>query len=127
LIGLFANLEPIRNRSSKTCSIFKFGFINCDASSRDNRGTIAMPIFKYFGTVGSVLLAVMFVADAYFGYDERNSRFNGSFYESALYAPRLEDGVAAQELHFTRDVTPAARVKEVFAQFIPNEGRRARR
>lgn len=86
-----------------------------------------MPIFKYFGTVGSVLLAVMFVADAYFGYDERNSRFNGSLYESALYAPRLEDGAAAQERHFTRDVTPAARVKEVFAQFIPNEGRRARR
>jgi hypothetical protein len=84
-----------------------------------------MPLFKYFGSVGSVLLLVIFVSDAYFG--EGNSRFNGSFYESALYAPRLEDAVAAQELHFTRDVTPAARVKEVFAQFIPNEGRRVRR
>jgi hypothetical protein len=83
--------------------------------SGDSRRTITMPLFKYFGTVGSVLLAIMFVSDAYFGYDERNSRFNGSFYESALYAPRLEEAVAAQELHFTRDVTPAARVKEVFA------------
>jgi hypothetical protein len=86
-----------------------------------------MPIFKYFGTVGSALLAVMFVADAYFGNDGRESRFNGSLYESAMYAPRSEDAVAAREIHFTRDVTPAARVKEVFAQFIPNEGRRMKR
>jgi hypothetical protein len=86
-----------------------------------------MPLFKYFGSVGSALLLVIFVSDAYFGDGEGNSRFNGSFYESALYAPRLEEAVAAQELHFTRDVTPAARVKEVFAQFIPNEGRRVRR
>jgi hypothetical protein len=84
-----------------------------------------MPIFKYFGTVGSALLAVMFVSDAYFGDDGRESRFNGSLYESAMYAPRLAD--PARELHFTRDVTPAARVKEVFAQFIPNEGRRVKR
>jgi hypothetical protein len=86
-----------------------------------------MPLFKYFGAVGSALLAVMFVSDAYFGDDEGESRFNGSFYESALYAPRLEDVVAAREIHFTRDVSPAARVKEIFAQFIPNEGRRVRR
>jgi hypothetical protein len=86
-----------------------------------------MPLFKYVGTVGSALLAVMFVSDAYFGDDEGESRFNGSFYESALYAPRLEDAAAVRELHFTRDVTPAARVKEVFAQFIPNEGRRVKR
>jgi hypothetical protein len=86
-----------------------------------------MPLFKYFGAVGSALLAVMFVSDAYFGDDEGEPRFNGSFYESALYAPRLEDAVAAREIHFTRDVSPAARVKEIFAQFIPNEGRRVRR
>jgi hypothetical protein len=86
-----------------------------------------MPLFKYFGAVGSALLAVMFVSDAYFGDDERDSRFNGSLYESALYAPRLEDVVATREIHFTRDVNPATRVKEIFAQFIPNEGRRVRR
>jgi hypothetical protein len=85
-----------------------------------------MPLFKYFGTVGSALLAVMYVSDAYFG-DDGESRFNGSLYESAMYAPRLEDAVAAREIHFTRDVTPSARVKEVFAQFVPNEGRRVKR
>jgi hypothetical protein len=86
-----------------------------------------MPILKYFGSVGLALLVIIFVSDAYFGYDEGNSRFNGSLYESALYAPRLEEAVAIQELRFTRYVTPAARIKEVFSQFIPNEGRRAKR
>jgi hypothetical protein len=95
--------------------------------SGDSWRILTMPLFKYFGSVGPALLVVIFVTDAYFRDDERNLRFNGSFYESALYAPRLEETVAAQERHFTRDVTPAARVKEIFAQFIPNEGRRIRR
>ena len=61
-----------------------------------------MPISKYFGSVGLTLLVIIFVSDAYFSYDEGNSRFNGSLYESALYAPRLEEAVAIQELRFTR-------------------------
>jgi len=85
-----------------------------------------MPIFKYFAVVGSALLVFLFVSDAYFG-DESNSRFNGSLYESAIYAPRLEQTVATAELRYTRDVTPADRVKEVFAQFVPNEGKRGKR
>ena len=86
-----------------------------------------MPIFKYFAFVGSALLVFLFVSDAYFGDDESNSLFNGSLYESAIYAPRLEKPVAKEELRFTRDVTPADRVKEVFAQFAPNEGKRGKR
>jgi hypothetical protein len=86
-----------------------------------------MPISKYFAVVGSALLVLLFVSDAYFGDSAGESRFNGSFYESATYAPRLADPVAAKERLFTRDVTPAARVKEVFAQFVPNEGKRGRR
>jgi hypothetical protein len=35
--------------------------------------------------------------------------------------------VTTEELRFTRDVTAAARVKEVFAQFVPNEGKRGKR
>jgi hypothetical protein len=93
----------------------------------NDRRTIAMPIFKYFVSVGSALLVIVTFLDAYFGDDERNSRFNGSFYESALYAPRLEEALSIQELRFPRDVTPVARVKEVFSQFIANEGRRAKR
>jgi hypothetical protein len=86
-----------------------------------------MPVLKYFAVVGSSLLAFLFVSDAYFGDDVSNSRFNGSLYESASYAPRLEEAASTAEIRFTRDVTPAARVKEVFAQFIPNESRRAKR
>jgi hypothetical protein len=86
-----------------------------------------MPIFKYFAVVGSALLVFLFVSNAYFGDDDSNSRFNGSLYESAIYAPRLEQTVATAELRYTRDVTPADRVKEVFAQFVPNEGKRGKR
>ena len=86
-----------------------------------------MPIFKYFAVAGSALLFFLFVSDAYFGDDQSNSRFNGSLYESAIYAPRLEETATTAELRFTRDVTPVDRVKEVFAQFVPNEIRRGKR
>jgi hypothetical protein len=65
-----------------------------------------MPVFKYFAFVGSALLGLLFISDAYFGDSETNSRFNGSLYESAIYAPRLVETVATEELRFTRDVTP---------------------
>ena len=83
-----------------------------------------MPIFKYFTVVGSVLLVLLFVSNAYLDDDESNLRFDGSLYGSALYAPRVEDTI---ELRFTRDVTPAVRVREVFAVFVPNERRRNKR
>ena len=83
-----------------------------------------MPVFKYFMVVGSALLALLFVSDAYFG--EAESRFDRSYYEGAIYTPRLDD-LATQEARFTRDVTPANRVKDVFAQFVPNEAKRAKR
>jgi hypothetical protein len=85
-----------------------------------------MPISKYFAVVGSALLALLFVTDAYFG-DAASSRFDGSLYDSALYAPRPEEVVATRELRFARDVTPAHRVREVFAQFVPSEARRGKR
>jgi hypothetical protein len=74
-----------------------------------------MPILQYFVSVGSAVLVLFFVSDAYLSEDVTKSRFNGSFYESAMYAPRLDEAVATQELRFTRDVTPAGRIKEVFA------------
>jgi hypothetical protein len=81
-----------------------------------------MPVFKYFAVTGSSLLVLLFVSDAYFGDSQSNSRFNGSLYESAMYAPRLEEKVLTSELQFTRDATPADHVREVFAQFV--RGRR---
>lgn len=82
-----------------------------------------MPVGKYFGFVGSALLALLFVSNALFG--EEESRFDGSLYQSSTYQPRFEE-VTAPERRFTRDVTPANRVKEVFAQFVPNENKRRR-
>jgi hypothetical protein len=85
-----------------------------------------MPVLRYFTIAGSALLVFLFVSDAYFG-DESNSRFNGSLYESATYVPRIEETTTAAELRFTRDASPADRVREVFAQFVANDGRRVRR
>jgi hypothetical protein len=84
-----------------------------------------MPIFKYFAVVGSALLILLFVSDAYLRDGESESRFDGSLYQSAIYAPRLVETL--MEPRFTRDATPADRVKEVFAQFMPNEGKRGKR
>jgi hypothetical protein len=86
-----------------------------------------MPIFKYFAVAGSALLFFIFVSDAYFGEDQDNLRFNGSLFESATYAPRLQETAATTEGQFTRDATPGDRVKEVFAQFVPNEIKRGKR
>ena len=83
------------------------------------------PFSKYFAVVGSALLVFLFISDAYFGDDDL--RFNGSLYESAFYAPRVDEVAATTELRFTRDVTPANRVREVFAQFVPNENMRGKR
>ena len=85
-----------------------------------------MPVFRYFTIAGSALLVFLFVSDAYFG-DESNSRFNGSLYESATYVPRLEEAAPAPEPRFTRDASPADHIREVFAQFVANEGRRVKR
>ena len=86
-----------------------------------------MPVFKYFTIVGSSLLVFLFVSNAYLTDDESNSRFDGSLFESAIYAPRQGETRATAELRFTRDVTPAIRVREVFAVFVPNERRRGKR
>jgi hypothetical protein len=86
-----------------------------------------MPVLKYFAYVGSALLVLLFVSDAYLTDDESNLRFDGSLYASALYAPRVEEIQTSTERRLARDVTPAVRVKEVFAVFVPNERRRNKR
>ena len=59
--------------------------------------------------------------------DPPPSRFNGLVYERSSYAPRMEEIVATEELRFTRDVTPAGRVKDVFDRFSLNEAKRGKR
>jgi hypothetical protein len=73
--------------------------------------------------VGSALLVLLFISDALFG--ESDSRFNGSLYESATYAPRERTPTTEQQ--FTHDARPVDRVREVFAQFVPNDSRRGKR
>jgi hypothetical protein len=85
-----------------------------------------MPVIRYFTVTGSALLALLFVSNAYL-VDDESLRFDGSLYDSAMYAPRMEDVQTTAELRFTRDVTPALRVREVFAVFVPNERRRNKR
>jgi hypothetical protein len=86
-----------------------------------------MPIAKYFTYTGSALLVLLFVSSAYLTDGEAELRFDGSLYESALYMPRVEEVKTTAERRFTRDVTPAVRVREVFAVFVPNERRRNKR
>ena len=86
-----------------------------------------MAVFKYFAVVGSALLVLLFVSDALFGESEGNSRFDGSLYESAIYARRLDETADAAERRSPRDVTPAVHVREVFAQFVPHESKRGKR
>ena len=85
-----------------------------------------MPIFKDT-VVGTALLVLLLVSNACFRDDDSNLRFDGSLYASALYAPRVEETQTIAELRSARDVTPAVRVKEVFAVFVPNERRRNKR
>ena len=86
-----------------------------------------MPVFKYFAAVGSALLVLLFVSDALFGESESSSRFDGSLYQSALYAPRSDETIDAALRRFPHAVTPAVRIREVFAQFVPNENKRGKR
>jgi hypothetical protein len=86
-----------------------------------------MPLSKYFTCAGSALLVLLFVLNAYLTDGEADLRFDGSLYSSALYAPRIEDVRMISERRFPHDVTPAVRVREVFAVFVPNERRRNRR
>jgi hypothetical protein len=122
------NSQPAKNRFDKCRPQLNQPFIASEPSSPARReARVSMPIFRYFTVVGSALLVLLFVANAYLTYDESNFRFDGSLYESALYAPRQEEIQATTELRFTRDVTPAVRVREVFAVFVPNERRRSKR
>jgi hypothetical protein len=58
-----------------------------------------------------------------------NSHFSGSLPERAVYAPgmAMDMVVANPEPSSTRDITPAARVREAFAQFVPDDGKRWKR
>ena len=84
-----------------------------------------MPLIRYFTVAGSALLALLFISDAMLG--EGPPRFDRAYYDSATYAPSPAAPVAAAELLFAPDATPAARVRDVFARFGPDEPKRDKR
>ena len=86
-----------------------------------------MPVGKYFGYVGSALLALLFVFDACFGEGDANARFDSSLFDSATYASRQQEIATPYEFRYSREMTPASRVRDVFAQFVPSEAKRGRR
>jgi hypothetical protein len=123
------NSQPAANRSGKSRADLNPDFMprGARSSSRKEEARPPMPISKYFTYAGSALLVLLFVSNAYLTDGESDLRFDGSLYESALYAPRVEEIRTTAERRFTRDVTPAVRVREVFAVFVPNERRRGKR
>jgi hypothetical protein len=122
------NSQRATNCSGKSWAALNLAFIASGAPFFPGReARLSMPILKYFTYVGSALLVLLFVSNAYLIDDESDLRFDGSLYQSAMYAPRAEETAGTVELRFPRDVTPAVRVREVFAVFVPNERRRSKR
>jgi hypothetical protein len=83
-----------------------------------------MPILKDIAAAASALLVFLVVSGAYVGDGESNSRFDASLFDSRFYAPRSEE---AAEFRFARGVAPADRINEVFARFVPGEGKLVKR
>ena len=83
-----------------------------------------MPIYKHLAVTGTALLAFLFVSDTFLADGDSNSRFSRSLFGSSLYAPSSAKVAVTDERRFTRDATPAVRVRQVFALF---EGKRDKR
>jgi hypothetical protein len=81
-----------------------------------------MQMLKDLAAAATGLLVFLVVSGAVFGDDE--ARLDASLYESSLYAPRAEE---AAELRYAPGTTPADRVREVFARFGPDDGKRGKR
>jgi hypothetical protein len=89
-----------------------------------------MQMLKDLAAAGAGLLVFFVVSGGVFGDDE--PRFEASLYDSTLYAPKdtIKDATKAEdaaELRYPRDTTPADRVREVFARFGPDDGKRGKR
>ncbi|MBR0712502.1 hypothetical protein JQ632_00885 [Bradyrhizobium liaoningense] len=78
-----------------------------------------MPDYREAAIALVAMLGLLFVSDAFFG--DGDPRFDNAFYDSAFYAPR------SKEFRFASDITPAARVDDMFSQFFPSEGKRNKR
>ena len=69
-----------------------------------------MPVSKTFTMAGSTLLVLVFTCHAY------------------LYDTWFHEGVrlTTDERHMADEITPAARIRETFALFVPGDAKRTR-
>lgn len=85
-----------------------------------------MPVFRYFAFVGTSLLVLLLLSDACFGPGEADSMLNPPAQASAIEALPGPNSFPT-ERWYPANMTPAARIKEVFAQFVPGESKRLKR
>ncbi|KPG01029.1 hypothetical protein IP86_06080 [Rhodopseudomonas sp. AAP120] len=84
-----------------------------------------MPILRYFVSVGPAVLALLVIINAVFA--EPPPRFNDAIYDSTSYAPHVAATSIREGRGFADNLTPAARVRQVFGQFSANEAKRLKR
>ena len=77
-----------------------------------------MSVLKEIGAAVVGVCALIIACDAVFGVGE--ARFDDDYFRSSFYAPRVK---LTNELRLASDITPAARVSDAFAQFIPGEAK----
>lgn len=82
-----------------------------------------MQVYKNMIMAGTALIAVVLALDV--ASDTQHSSGVGRVPLSAIDWPNLKpDTELPPERWYARDVTPAVRIREAFAQFMPGEGKR---
>ena len=78
-----------------------------------------MAISKCFTFMGTALLVLLFACHAYF--------YQAYFQEGDFQEGNLQEGTGlATERRLADDVSPAARIRETFALFVPGDAKRTR-
>ena len=77
-----------------------------------------MSVLKETAAAVVGVCALILACDGVFGVGE--ARFNDDYYRASFYASRWKEPT---EFRFARNITPAARVSDAFAQFTPGEAR----
>jgi hypothetical protein len=126
-LTFYSKYQPAGNGTGKRRSILNPVFTGRIAPLFAKQGAnLQLPMFRYFAIGGSALLVLLFVSEAYLS-DDGAARFDGSLYDTATYVPKSEATLAVAELRFTHDASPADHIRDVFAQFVADEGRRKKR
>ena len=88
----------------------------------EKSGASGMTALKEIAAAAAGVCALIVACDAVFGVGE--ARFDDDYYLASFYAPRTK---ANYEFRFAGNITPAARINDTFAQFMPHEAKPNRR